>query len=418
MRKFTKNLLFLKNGEQVIIGNKYECTFLKINRECYDILNGFVKNKVDKDEYERVFEDHGDSEYFSELYDKLVEKKILVSEDDKELLKNFDIQWEVTNQCNLHCKHCIADAVTTSKLIADKNVIYDIADRILGIEPGNITITGGEPMVLPFFFELSEYIRSRHSGELDLMTNGTYINRENAHRIKELYDTVFISIDGYDEKSCSEIRGAGVFGKVLEAVKCLKDAGVENISLSFVLTTANREHEQDFLELCKRLDVRPMVRTFSPVGRGEAHKDWYIQDESVEDNDPVDPKFVEKTKKTQPYIEFGACGGRYGSFTVSPKGDLFLCSPYECSEKPIGNILKVEDVRSYFYAEEFRKAETYKIFEKKMPENFKRCSECNVQYFCWHCPFLFEQTMKNEKAFDNYCKLRKKELSFSLWGEI
>ena len=164
MRKFTKNLLFLKNGEQVIIGNKYECTFLKISRECYDILNGFVKNKVDKDEYERVFEDHGDSEYFSELYDKLVEKKILVSEDDKELLKNFDIQWEVTNQCNLHCKHCIADAVTTSKLIADKNVIYDIADRILGIEPGNITITGGEPMVLPFFFELSEYIRSRHSG--------------------------------------------------------------------------------------------------------------------------------------------------------------------------------------------------------------------------------------------------------------
>lgn len=161
-----------------------------------------------------------------------------------------------------------------------------------------------------------------------------------------------------------------------------------------------------------------MVRTFSPVGRGKDHKDWYIQDESVEDNDPVDPEFVKKTRENQPYIEFGACGGRYGSFTVNSKGNMFLCAPYECSEKPIGNILEVDDIRKYFYEEEFRKTESYLNFEKKMPENFKRCKECSVKYFCWHCPFLFEQSLKNEKSFDNYCKLRKKEIGFSLWGEI
>ena len=69
-------------------------------------------------------------------------------------------------------------------------------------------------------------------------------------------------------------------------------------------------------------------------------------------------------------------------------------------------------------SEEFRKTESYLNFEKKMPENFKRCKECSVKYFCWHCPFLFEQSLKNEKSFDNYCKLRKKEIGFSLWGEI
>ena len=418
MRKFTKNLLFLQNGEQVIIGNKCECTFLKMSTECYDILNGFVNKGIGKHEYENIFEDKDDKEYFRELHDKLVEKKILVDENDKELLTDFDIQWEVTNRCNLHCKHCIADAVTTKTLIADKAETYAIADKILGVKPKLITVTGGEPMVLPFFFELSEYLRENTDGEMNLMTNGTYINEENAARIKELYNTVFISVDGSDEKSCSEIRGAGVFAKVINAVKFLKAAGVKNISLSFVLTAQNREHEQPFLKLCRELEVSPMVRTFSPVGRGEEHKDWYIQDESVEDNDPVDPEFVRKTRESQPYIEFGACGGRYGSFTVNPKGNMFLCAPYECSERPIGNILDVDDVRTYFYEEEFRKTENYLNFEKKMPENFNRCSECSVKYFCWHCPFLFEQSLKNEKSFDSYCKLRKKEISFSLWGEI
>ena len=418
MRKFTKNLLFLQNGEQVIVGNKCECTFLKMSSECYDILNGFVNKGIGKHEYENIFEDKDDKEYFSELHDKLVEKKILVDENDKELLTDFDIQWEVTNQCNLHCKHCIADAVTTKTLIADRDEIYAIADKIIGVKPRLITVTGGEPMVLPFFFELSEYLRKNTDGEMNLMTNGTYINEENAVKIKELYDAVFISVDGSDEKSCSEIRGAGVFGKVMNAIKCLKAAGVKNISLSFVLTAQNREHEKPFLKLCKDLEVSPMVRTFSPVGRGKDHKDWYIQDESVEDNDPVAPEIVKKARENQPYIEFGACGGRYGSFTVNPKGNMFLCAPYECSEKPIGNILDVDDIRKYFYEEEFRNTDSYLNFEKKMPENFKRCKECSVKYFCWHCPFLFEQSLKNEKSFDNYCKLRKKEIGFSLWGEI
>ena len=93
----------------------------------------------------------------------------------------------LTDKCNLHCKHCIADAVTTKTLIADRDEIYAIADKIIGVKPRLITVTGGEPMVLPFFFELSEYLRKNTNGEMNLMTNGTYINEENAVKIRTFW---------------------------------------------------------------------------------------------------------------------------------------------------------------------------------------------------------------------------------------
>ena len=350
------------------------------------------------------------------MYDKLTADKILVDEDDDEMLNEFNIQWEVTNKCNLHCKHCLADAVTTSCWDEDREKIFAIADRILKIRPQLITLTGGEPMVLPFFFELSEYIRSQHKNELDLMTNGTFINAENAERIAKLFDAVFISVDGVDEASCSEIRGAGVFGKVMDAVKFLKAAGKENISLSFVLTSENLKYEEDFYKLCAELKVKPMVRAFSPVGRGEEHKEWYVPENNSCIIERADPKVAEKNRNGQPYVEFGACGGRYASYNIGPDGSMYWCAPYESEGKAVDNILEISDIEEYFYGEKFRQSAVYKEFENKMPENFKRCSECSVKYFCWHCPFLFEQAIKNNDHFDNYCRSQKKDLMFSLWG--
>jgi radical SAM protein with 4Fe4S-binding SPASM domain len=416
MKKFTKHLLILKNSDQVIIGNKYECTFLKLSAECFGILEELLQKGIDKDGYGKVFCDPEDEKYFINIYDKLTADKILVDEDDEERLNEFNIQWEVTNKCNLHCRHCLADAVTTNCINDDKEKIFAIADKILEIRPQLITLTGGEPMVLPFFFELSEYIRSKHKNELDLMTNGTFINAGNAERITKLFDAVFISVDGIDEASCSEIRGAGVFGKVMDAIGFLKAAGQKNISLSYVLTSENMKYEKDFYKLCSELEVKPMVRAFSPVGRGEEHKDWYVPENTDMTDDKAPPEIAEKNRNGQPYVEFGSCGGRYASYNIGPDGSMYWCAPYESEGKAIDNILEISDTEAYFYGEKFRQSAVYKEFEEKMPENYKRCSDCCVKYFCWHCPFLFEQAIKNNEQFNNYCRSQKKDLMFSLWG--
>lgn len=419
MHKFSRHFLFIENKDQVIIGNKYRCTYIKISKECYEILEQLIKSKIDAQEYSKVFEEKEDLEYFLELIEILIQKRILVDSGDEEIVESFDVQWEVTNQCNLKCKHCIADAVATEQLLCKNDEIYSITDKIISMSPKSLTITGGEPMLLPFFFELSKYIKEQYQNEMMLMTNGTYITAENAKQIANLYNGIYISVDGVSEETCRTIRGAGVFGKVMNAIQYLKDVGMEDISLSMVLTNENRVYKDEFYEMCSRLEVTPMLRSFAAVGRGENHQDWYItSDDNLTHDDSVANDFVIKRRTGQPDVKFGACGGRYGSVTIGPKGDVFLCAPYEYNGQSIGNIAEMENVKDFFCSEKFKETTAYKEFEMKMPENHERCKTCNVQYFCWHCPFIFEQAIQNDRLFDKYCENKKKDLAFAIWGEV
>ena len=419
MYKFTRHFLFIQNNDQIIVGNKYMCTYLKISKECYDILEQLIQNGIDIHRYSQVFEESEDLEYSQKLTELLLQKRILVETQDEESIRSYSIQWELTNECNLSCRHCIADACTVRQSSDENKLIYDIADSIISLTPESLTITGGEPMVLSCFFELSAYIKGQYENELMLMTNGTLITAENAKQIASIFDKIFISIDGVDEETCRTIRGAGVFGKVVNAIRYLKEAGMKKISLSMVLTNENRVYKDKFYELCSKWGVTPMLRSFAPVGRGKNYQDWYVSSEKrFISNDSVDGNLVDEKRSSQPDVKFGSCGGRYGSVTIAPTGDIFLCAPYEYMNQSVGNITKIENVRDFFWMEKYKETKVYREFELKMPEYLEKCKDCNVRYFCWHCPFLFEQTVKNDRNFDLYCRHKKENLTFALWGEV
>ncbi|WP_196803083.1 radical SAM protein [Butyrivibrio sp. MC2013] len=420
MKKWTRHLLLLENDDQIIIGNKHRCTYLKISRECYDILIDIVKKNINKKDFPKIFEKNDDANYFFELYELLIEKNILVDSDNSEFIEKIEVQWEITNQCNLYCKHCIANADVTKISDVDKKKVFDLADRILQLTPESLTITGGEPMMLPFFLEISQYLKHKCGGILNLMTNGTFITEENAKVISGIYDRVFISVDGVDEETCSVIRGKGVFRKVLFAVECLKKAGVKELSLSMVLTTDNKQYKKTFEDLCEKMEVVPLLRSFAAEGRGEKHKEWYISSEESKESEisRAQQDYICKIKSKQPILEFGACDGRYGSFEINQNGDVYLCAAMS-NQEVLCNLMEFEgEIREFFYAEKYKNTQAYKNFEKKMPENSYRCKDCNVRYFCWHCPFINDQAVTNDKFFEQRCKYNKKDLAAAIWGEI
>jgi hypothetical protein len=101
MYKFTRHFFSLKNGEYVIIGNKYRGTYLKLSAECYQILTKLMCHQGNMEEFNDIFERQEDKEYFSTLKEILLKKEILVDFEEKEYIENIDIQWEITQKCNL-----------------------------------------------------------------------------------------------------------------------------------------------------------------------------------------------------------------------------------------------------------------------------------------------------------------------------
>lgn len=416
MYKFTRHFFSLENGEYIIIGNRYRGTYLKLSDECYQILKKLIHYQERIEDFYDVFESREDKKYFLDLKEILLKKSILVDSKEKEYVDNIDIQWEITKKCNLSCVHCIANALIT-KTEEPYDDIKMIADKLLVLKPSSITITGGEPMILKYFWKISEYIRKKYSGKLILMTNGTMINRENASVIADIYDEVDVSIDGVDEDSCSIIRGKGVFHKVIEGVQLLKESGVKKVSLSMVLTNENQKYKEKFYSLCNELGVEAQVRIFAPIGRGADHSDWYIS--SCEDisEDLISEECKKSFRENQPKVKMGACEAEYGSFTIDEKGNIGLCAPFQELIQSVGNIKDIEDIRNYIRLEKYKETKAYKIFEQFLPENKEECKNCNVRYFCWSCPFINEQAIKNDKYYKNYCRNSKKDLKLALWGE-
>lgn len=185
------------------------------------------------------------------------------------------VHFALTNKCNLHCIHCCCNAKFTPSTHPTSHTlstleVLQLLDKIIALAPDTVTFTGGEPMLRPDFFTILHYMHSHFEGGIHLSTNATLITKENVNRLCSYIESVHISLDGVDNESCQQIRGPGVFEKVMESVTLLQSCGSCHISLSMVLMEHNRHLEDAFYDLNHRLGTCPIVKYFIPTGRGRA----------------------------------------------------------------------------------------------------------------------------------------------------
>jgi MoaA/NifB/PqqE/SkfB family radical SAM enzyme len=127
-----------------------------------------------------------------------------------------------TMRCNLRCIGCYAGEYTK-----EDDLPEEVFDRIIreAKEMGIhfITISGGEPFVNPWFMKM---LKKHNDVFFQIYTNGTLINRKLAKELARLGNAApAISVEGFESKT-DERRGEGVYSKVLEAMKNLKEEGV------------------------------------------------------------------------------------------------------------------------------------------------------------------------------------------------
>ena len=399
----------LTRGDEALVCHTGNGMNIKIPLVCWEVVDKYLRHYTPYEICEAA--DEEDKSYFRDIFEWLIEKKLIVQENDEKL---ETVDMVITNRCNLQCTHCCASAETAAgddPLSTEEWL--EIIDKVLEANPKEITITGGEPMLREDFWIITSYIRERYQGKIGLMTNGLLITSQNVKRLISTYHSISISLDGYDEETCSKIRGKGVFDKVLNVVQLLKSSGFpsKKISLSMVETAVTYGETDKFTKICSELGVNCMIRHFSPIGRGAENSNLLKVDIIEKSREEVEniKSIMSKQNVLRPMCQ-NCRAGRTRLF-INHRGDIFPCMLLDKNEYCLGNARCTDDLNAF--TKRGGKCMGIHRFHNVFAAKNNKCSECDVSAFCIYCLAEFERIMENEN-FEVYCEQRKEILSY-IW---
>ena len=145
-----------------------------------------------------------------------------------ELAAPLYVAWQITNECNLACLHCIEES-GPGKAFKDelgREEVLGVIDQLMDHEVPYLSFSGGEPMLHPHFFDMVDRVTSRGS-QLKVETNGHYLSAENCARLRDLgVKAVQVSLDGATSATFGRMRVRGEFDKTVAGIRNLAHAGV------------------------------------------------------------------------------------------------------------------------------------------------------------------------------------------------
>ncbi|NSW84310.1 MAG: radical SAM protein [Syntrophothermus sp.] len=299
---------------------------------------------------------------------------------------------ELTNECNLKCRHCYASA--GEKL--DNELSLDEIKQLLGelsqLGTMEVEFSGGEPLLRPDLFEIIEYAEGLDFSVV-LITNGTLVDREVASTLGSLgLKHVQVSLDGLKENH-DYLRGDGTYEAVLESVRLLAEEGVSVA----VRTTVNRRNVgelEKIADLAVGMGASKLgfVRFF-PAGRGMGYKEDLMLDAEGMRSFRLTGKKIKEKYRDKIEISADPCGFLEEEIFqqyLQEESILCPCGKTWCLVKPDGTVSPCEimtfnagNVRKQRFETIWEGAPIMKAFREFNPELLKGvCSTCRYKKVC------------------------------------
>lgn len=173
------------------------------------------------------------------------------------------LQIDITNACNLRCKHCYhphhqnTGAIELADWI---NVLdqYEALIKKLHFRP-YVIICGGEPLLSRHFEPVLENLLARGwDCKLSVLTNGTIHDAKKTALLKKFKDiTIQVSLDGPSESSHDSVRGQGNFQRTLKGIQFFVESGIA-VNLLAILSKRSAPLIGEFFDLARSLNVGGM----------------------------------------------------------------------------------------------------------------------------------------------------------------
>ena len=324
------------------------------------------------------------------------------------------MNWMITGKCNYNCLHCF-NAADNAPLMSEFTL--EEAMKLLneaqecGINA--FTITGGEPMLHKYFFEIIDGIYKREMYVEELNTNGFFINQTSLDKLKEIgCKPLFkISFDGLGYHDWLRNR-RGAEEDALRAIElCIQNGfrvkiqtNVHRLNVGSMLDTATKLNKMGVSEM-RIIRTTEAPRWVQNGGDNTLTLSAYF-DRMLE--------FLEEYKKTDCSMEVDiwqfvhvypknkcyrpravecahgeyrenlpVCRGNRGMVAVAANGNLFPCHQmsgyYEGHGWTLGNIKK-EGLRKYLQEGSYLDEVCTTV--KDLKEKNERCAACKWFKHC------------------------------------
>src|SRR5574341_292490 len=179
--------------------------------------------------------------------ERVIVRRPLLKQAPRPSLRYLELQ--ITDACNLRCKHCYIDGRTGNELTPDQ--IRAALAEFEAMQGLRVLITGGEPLMHSAFDEINEMLPDFSLRKV-LFTNGVLLTKETLKSLK--VDELQVSIDGL-EHAHDGLRGSGTFKRSMDSLRLALDAGFA-VSVSTMVHKGNLSDFDRMERLFKDLEIK------------------------------------------------------------------------------------------------------------------------------------------------------------------
>ncbi|MEW6040888.1 MAG: radical SAM protein [Elusimicrobiota bacterium] len=335
-------------------------------------------------------------------------------------MKEFYVQWHITDRCNLRCIDCYQDNYTAQGELSFPELSRVVENFSETMAKWNsklkVSLTGGEPLLKKETWDLlSVFEHADFVSETGIITNGTVVG-DYTSEIKQ-YDKlkdIYISLDGSTPAVNDKIRGDGTYKRTISNLQKLIEEEIP-VTIMFTLMKENLNDTPSMIELARTLNVNGLIiERFIPLGSGKKIKDSVINGEELSDlygaicnkiGIEYEPAQMAKYRAVQ--IEFSKDGSTpllYGAECVVAQDGMALLPdatilPCRRFNLPVGNMLR-EKLHQVFETSEV----LCKIRERQNIAG--RCGTCKMNG-CRGCRAMVYALTGDYLAQDPHCWIDK-----------
>ncbi|MGO1820487.1 MAG: radical SAM protein, partial [Senegalia sp. (in: firmicutes)] len=190
-------------------------------------------------------------------------------------------KWDITDACNLRCKHCYNIVDKSNKFNKYHIDEIELQNFINNLKINNFTdlhLLGGEPLIIN---NLSEIISRLNSEGISvgITTNALLLNKILSKALLNSgISSIIISLDGFTKTDNDKIRGMGTFEKVIENIKQLIEINNvlktnTKISISFTINGINYKNVDNIIDIIYHTKINSILLSFLDI-EGNAEKNW------------------------------------------------------------------------------------------------------------------------------------------------
>ena len=344
------------------------------------------------------------------------------------------VMFELTYNCSERCIHCYnMGATRNDDEVSGRNCLIEIGldnykhliDQLDELGCYKVCLSGGDPFSKPIVWEIIDYLYKKEIA-CDIFTNGLAITTK-VERLIDYYPRfVGISIySGIAEVHDKITRVKGSFERSINVASKLSEFGVPmsfkcvvmkpNIKSYHLVKDLAREYGaicQIEANLCMGVDGDMAMINHLRLSREEF--EVLLRDKDI-------PLYVGLDMPNEGKIEKSSdaypCGGGWGSYTITPNGDMVVCTNLQfvlgnVSETLLIDILQGEAIKQW---------RSIKIADLENCGSMPKCDYCNLcignnynehgvltkpsSVNCWLAKVRYDLMQKLKEGYDPLCGL-------------